>query len=244
MQRTYPLLLIALLAVSSLSLMIAKPASALSVPSPTIPQFTVKYIKASYPSINPYTGASEQVDNSTIQLSIQNQPFNALSTYSLYYNVRTKGHFESDNWTIQEQDVSVFSNSAAGISDTLGVEPSDSEYTVISYPADYPPDSQVDFQVQAIVYNLTSVFQSDHPLAPPPLNQYGTYYQIPEIFKTTNWSNTQTVTIGQVSNSSSPAPTSTLTVPEFPALVIFPLILSIFSVAVILRHRKTAYLKQ
>lgn len=41
-----------------------------------------------------------------------------------------------------------------------------------------------------------------------------------------------------------PISTSTSAVPEFPALVLVPLLLSLFSVAVILRHRKTANLNE
>ena len=46
-----------------------------------------------------------------------------------------------------------------------------------------------------------------------------------------------------VSTSPSPTPTSTPTVPEFSWLVIVPLLLSIFSVAVILRQRKTTNIR-
>jgi hypothetical protein len=40
--------------------------------------------------------------------------------------------------------------------------------------------------------------------------------------------------------SESPTPSLSPTVPEFPTLLILPLLLSLFSVAVVLRHRKTA----
>ncbi len=47
-----------------------------------------------------------------------------------------------------------------------------------------------------------------------------------------------------VNTSSNPLPITTSTIPEFPTLVILPLLLSMFSVAVIVRHRKTSNIKQ
>lgn len=234
--KSFALLLTLIIATSFLTLLAVRPTSAQTAPSPTVPQFAVKYVQASYTSIDPYTGVSKQVDNSTIQLSIQNQPLNSFynsGTYSLYFNIRTKGHFENDNWTIQNQNVTVFRD-ASGYSIVLGVKPSDSAYTIISYPTDYPPNSQADFQVQAVVYKLTENFYGNHPFdAPNP--QTGTYYQQPEEFQTTNWSNTQTVTIG---NTVSSQPTPTPTVPEFSFLVIFPLFLSMFLIVTKLLRRR------
>ena len=227
------------IAISSLSLITVNPAIAQSIPTPSVPEFAVMYVKASYTSIDSYTGASEQVDNSTIQVSIQNQPLNSYynsGTYSLYFNIRTKGHFEYDNWTIQNQNVTVFSD-ASGYSLVLGVKPPDLAYTVVSYPVDYPPNSQVDFQVQAVVYKLTENFYGNHPFgAPNP--QTGTYYQQPEEFETTNWTSTQTLTIGETASSS---PTPSPTVPEFPVLVILPFFVSLFFVAVYFKHRRINY---
>ena len=228
--------IILIIAISGLSLLMVRPTSAQTAPSPTVPQFAVKYVQASYTSIDPYTGLSKQVDNSTIQVSIQNQPLNSFynsGTYSLYFNIRTKGHFEYDNWTIQNQNVTIFSD-ASGYFSVLGVKPSDSTYTTISYPADYPPNSQVDFQVQPVVYILAENFYLNHPFNAPN-NQGGTHYQQPEEFETTNWSNTQTVAISEITNSPTPTPT----VPEFSWLMILPLSIAILSIVVLVRQRKT-----
>ncbi len=234
MSKGLAIFIILIITISGLSLLMVRPTSAQTVPSPTVPQFAVKYVQASYTSKDPYTGASEQVDNSTIQVSIQNQPLNSFyssGTYSLYFNIRTKGHFEEDNWTIQNQNVTIFSD-ASGYFLVLGIKPSDSAYTTISYPTYYPSNSQVDFQVQAVVYILTENFYGNHPFgAPNP--QTGTYYQQPEEFETTNWSNTQTVTISEITNSPTP------TVPEFPWLTILPLLLAIPIVLVTARKRIT-----
>lgn len=62
-----------------------KPAHAQSIPTPSVPEFTVKFVNASYEvptsySTDPYTGqnvthSSYFVENSSIELTITNQPF-------------------------------------------------------------------------------------------------------------------------------------------------------------------------
>jgi len=85
----------------------AKPAFALSIPKPSVPQFTIKFVNASYSvtTTNSYTGQSEtqQISNNSIEITIKNQPFdysnNGLA-YQIYFDVRIKPHFTNiDNWT-------------------------------------------------------------------------------------------------------------------------------------------------
>ena len=74
--------------------------------SPTIPEFTVKFIDSSYAtpatySIDPYTGQNVThngfyVVNKTIEVTIKNQQFD--KAFSLYYNIRVKEH-SAENWT-------------------------------------------------------------------------------------------------------------------------------------------------
>jgi hypothetical protein len=67
-----------------------------------------------------------------------------------------------------------------------------------------------------------------------------------------NWAIPQTVTYTvyfypdtyPAPSSVTPTPTSTPTVPEFPALLILPLLLSVFAIAVTFKHRKTTKLNQ
>ncbi|MCW4044728.1 MAG: hypothetical protein NWE94_04330 [Candidatus Bathyarchaeota archaeon] len=72
-----------------------------SIPKPSVPEFTVKFVNASYSvtTTNPYTGLSETklTSNNSIEVTIKNQPF-AYSDYQIYYNVRVKPHF-AENWT-------------------------------------------------------------------------------------------------------------------------------------------------
>ncbi len=234
--KSLAIALILVMAISGVSLLMVKPASAQTPsPSPVLitsqyTEFTLKFVYSSYneTTTNPYTGVNvtQQISNNTIEVSIKNQPwfYNGVK-YDLSYNIRTKGHFETDNWTL------LYSNpdpSANG-----GIPPSDSGYSVVSYPIEnYPPNAQIDFSVQAFAWNFSAGYYPD-----------GRYYSLSILVGESNWSNTQTLTIpaSSTSTSSSPtssqAPTSTPTAPEFPIIAI-PLLLSPLSVAVILSTKK------
>ena len=208
-------LLFFFVALATLSLMIVEPSFA-QTPTPYIPEFTVKFVGQPYDvpttySLDPYTGENitipgYHVTNGTIELWIKNQPFNSLNTFSLYYSVQSKGRFE-DSWTTRTENQFIISGDGWMV--TPGIKPSDSEYTVVSYSSDYPPKYQVDFRVQTIVYNLTQVFISDHPMAPPPISEIGHFEQRPKFFKSGEWSPPQTVIIPDTAPSSSPSPSAT-----------------------------------
>jgi len=130
---------------------------------------------------------------------------------------------------------------------------SNGEYTTLSYPSEQPvveyqyhlgyrivnlfTGDKVDFQVQAMIGSIHRVFNP---------NFTGQLDMYPYVFtgEESGWSNTQAITIPDTSASASPNPTPTPTVPEFPMLVISPLLFSMLSIAVILKHRKTANLNQ
>jgi len=235
--KSFALFFILIMAISSLSLMMVKPAYAQSIPTPSVPEFTVQYhfnIIAPTYTINPYTGQNETVStgpspyNQTIEFTIKNQPFTPYTdsngnNINLYYNFAFKGQFET-NWNyypFNYDDSSYPDGWASGWAN--GTAPwyyssSNSTYTVVSineiYLEDpaiqdmpFPNGAQVDFQVQAKIGFLS-----------PQANEAGAEF---EVFngQTSNWSNTQTVTINQVLSSPSP----TATVPEFPTLIILPL---------------------
>jgi hypothetical protein len=193
MNKRATLLLITVLAVSSL--IVVKSAFAQSIPKPSVPEFTVKLVAHPYDvpttyTTDPYTGENitypgYHVENRSIESTIKNQPSVWGENYTLYYNVRVKGYFEK-NWTELQ------SHSAQ----------SDSKYTVLSLPVYYPPKAQVDFQVEAIIIHSyeNRVFSDDwlaqHPLAEvmqPGLEDI--YEQEFTIVGTSGWSETQTVTI-------------------------------------------------
>jgi hypothetical protein len=105
--KSFAAFIILIIAISSLSLLMAKPANGQTIPTLTFPQFAVKFVNASYnvTTTNSYTGQSQTqlINNNSIEIMVKNQPFNYLNnglTYQIYFNVRVKPHFSNiDNWT-------------------------------------------------------------------------------------------------------------------------------------------------
>ncbi len=160
-----------------------EPTEPVSIPKPSVPEFTVKLVDHSYvvptsTSIDPYTGQeiinpSYTVENKTIDITIKNQRFVPPDNLTkLYYNVRVKGHFE-ESWTELYQ----ISNNTSQNSLRIQL---DSENTVISTPQDYPSGGLVDFQVEAVIATAHPFFNTN----------FG-YWS----YETSGWSNTQTITI-------------------------------------------------
>jgi len=280
--KSLALALILVMAISCAGLLVVKPTSAQSIPNPSVPQFTIKFVNASYASTttNSYTGQSQTqlIDNNSIEITIKNQPFNYSnngSTYQIYFNMRVKPHFSNiDNWT-EVYPLENLTSSYAGENGfpyawyLLPETPpqSNQTYTTIAFPVvpteDYgasgydvqrpntgynawlptfldaiPSGAQLDFQVQTLVGHNSTYWVIQHPFTPT----IGGYSAPAAAYiSSSGWSNTQTITIGETTSTS---PTPTPAVPELSWLVIVPLLLSMFSVAVIVRHGKTANLKQ
>ncbi|MDD3792841.1 MAG: hypothetical protein PHY74_06890 [Candidatus Bathyarchaeota archaeon] len=99
MGKYFSLFLVVILALCSL--IMVESAFAQTIPTPAVPEFTVKFVNASYSitNTNPYTGLNELqlVDNNTVEIKINNQPWQH-STYQIYYNIRVKPSFGGD-WT-------------------------------------------------------------------------------------------------------------------------------------------------
>jgi len=223
MEKRFVILLILILASSSL--IVIKIAQA-TITKPSVPEFTVKFINASYTVVDPYTGVSQQIDNSSIEVIIKNQAFAYSfngSTYHLYYNVRTKPHF-GGNWTerypVIDRPNSPYNadSKSWSISKYLTNEfhsplPSkpNSDYTVISYALNgdnayysfygLPSNAQIDFQVEAIVGHDSQAWYVQHPLYP----EYGGFYEPAIAYDTdSGWSNTQTITIDANASTTTP----------------------------------------
>jgi len=142
------------LVLSSLLVLSVKPVEVYAVYKPSVPQFTVKLVDHSYdvPSyttttVDPYTGKETtttspgyHVENKTIELAIKNQAFKPYTEngveYDLRYNVQSKGHFTEDWQNMGE------------------VVPSDTQYTIRSYPASYVAGAQIDFRVEALIGHM------------------------------------------------------------------------------------------
>jgi hypothetical protein len=227
MGKGFSLLLVLVLAGSSL--ITVKPSFA-QIPKPSIPEFTVKFIDASYYtpttySIDPYTNQnvthpSYYVANKTIIVSIKNQPF--VPTYdssggwntSLFYNIRIKGHY-AENWTnlYLVDDLPAKSNSDYTVFSYVSEQPNcENTYILGDRMIDFPVGAQVDFQAEAMNGYVHRVF---NPNATNQLEMYPYEFTGEE----SGWSNTQTITLNANDattrytspSPSSPTPTSTVT---------------------------------
>jgi hypothetical protein len=206
--KSFALILILIMAISCL--IMVESAFAQTIPKPSVPEFTLKYIHNSYDvaptyGIDPYTGktvvtqAGYHVENQSVEIAIRNQPFTYIELdngryANLFYNISYRGHYEKD-WYYYSYDLNT----------EWFLGKSDSEYTVISFKQ-IPNEGKMDFRVQAQV-------------------GYFTDYNMPwkvYVFhgETSGWSNIQTITIPEGSTSTSPNPTPTPTVPEFPSMII------------------------
>lgn len=204
MNKLLALTLIALLASSTLIIIVADTVTASSLP---VPQFTVRYIDDSYDvntplSIDPFTGesipaTSYHVDHSYIQVSFENNKLPAIPADShseYYYNIRYKGQY-TNNW-IEPRSASdeyyrtsyfkTVNFSLGDISSSAGTQ--------------LPAGTKIDFQVQLMYGGIGMNFSDAWG--------FGPLYFAGE---TSEWSNTQTVTLGNASSSHSSNPTQTTT---------------------------------
>jgi hypothetical protein len=211
-----------LIIIAVASLIAVNPASAQSIPKPSVPEFSVKLVAHPYDvppktttTIDQYTGKETtttqpgyRVENKSIEVMIKNHrftPYTNANGYelNLYYSVHVKGHFGED-WK--------------DFCPTILAQLS-SEYTVVSGSADYPDGSQLDFQVEAIIGHMYDVL-AGRPILP-------LYELWPDA--TSGWSNTQTLTIEEgaftttiTSNPPSVIPTPAPTVMSTPTATAAP----------------------
>jgi hypothetical protein len=229
MKKRATLLLVAVLTVSSLLMIEAMPASAAT--KPAVPEFTVELVDSSYDvpttySINPYTGKNVthegyRVESRTIEVRIKNAVPND-SVAGSYYNIRWKGHFEEE-WREFFHSYNGFLSRDSGAETVFSREGEylSSEGLKMDTPgmdATFPPDSQIDFQVEAMIGSI------QHRIA--------SFYSY-DVFvgETSGWSETQTLTIENQMPTSSPTPTSSQT-PTMSELV--ATILGVVIVAVVI----------
>jgi hypothetical protein len=163
MSKCAALILIALLA--SLGLIMVKVTFAQSLPKPSVPEFTFKFLENYY--------------DPTMEITIKNQPY--ASTFNgsetrLYYNFRTKSHL-TENWTKQY----IIST------ETLPAQSSYYNSTDLYYiPTNYNTGEEVDLQVEAILGYQEYTYVPDHPFAPP---------TVTFVRQSSGWSPTQTFTM-------------------------------------------------
>jgi hypothetical protein len=242
--KTFTLLIILIVSMSCLILLTIKPVSAQSIPKPSIPEYTVQLVDHSYdiPSqtittIDPYTNKtiintipSQHVKNITIDLTIKNQEFPTIingNTSNIYFNIRTKGHYGKE-WQYYSLFPRYISSPTSGQTTFAYGEvnlptQSNSGYTIVSVPSNYQVGDEIDFELQAILGYQYAYWNSYHGLIP--VHEETLYFQ------TSDWSPTKTFTM--------PANAQTPSIPELGWFVIVPLSLSLFYIALIVRHRKT-----
>jgi Predicted solute binding protein len=213
-RRIWALILIAVIALSCLTLLTVKPANSQTTTKPSAPEFTLRYVDNSYDvpptatsTTDPYTGKTVttttpgyHVENKSVEITVTNQPFSVYSdaegnNISLSYNVRFKGHFgaESD-W--KEPFYQPIRNGIYGFTEQH--PQSNFAYTIIAVPSEFKIGDVVDFQVQTLEGYYT-------PWEPLPVVMGTSQFS----GQSSEWSNTQTLTIGEATNSNTPTPTST-----------------------------------
>jgi hypothetical protein len=256
MKKSFTLLIIFVLAISSL--IIVKPALAQSISKPSVPEFTVKYVDYSYDvpttyGIDQSTGKNVtiqtgyHVDNRTIEFTIKNQPFTPYndstdSLIGLYYNFRAKGH-DGTEWVLhpfaqtgQDTWQSTFTNSEYYQSVSPTYPASNTEYTDTIIKLDFfnlqnvTAGNQVDFQIMALAGHVDLTTSGS-------LSGQG-YHSFTG--QSSDWSNTQTITIAN-QTTSTPTPPSTSpnpTVPEFPTVIITFFLVVTILLGTVVKNRK------
>jgi hypothetical protein len=186
--------------------------------------------------IDPYTNQTvitkqgEHISNKTVEVTIKNQPFipytDSTGNYiTLFYNLRYKGSFGQD-WTVMygvERTVWYnFNNPIDNYGYLIQDYPSQNTIALIT-----PPEQgQMDIQVEALAgHTNRTIIHGGIITARVNYTFYG---------EESSWSNTQTITIGENTNTTTPSPT----VPEFPITAILIAVLGVVSLLLIICKRK------
>jgi hypothetical protein len=173
--------------------MMIKPVSAQTIPTPSIPQFTL-----------------QTVDN-FLQTTIQNQPIipNGHDTADIFYNIRIKSH-DSENWvstTVPNpyQGIRGYIGEIGTSGSTVLQESFSSIDILLGLSDDF---HQIDYQVEAINGYLNTT-----PAYVPPIGFDPNSTPV-IVVNTSGWSSTQTVSIPPyVPLSPTPAPSSSSSAP-------------------------------
>jgi hypothetical protein len=210
-----------------LALLVA-PASATK---PAIPQFTLTYEKHPYDTqpqytTDPYTGKSVisvdsyHYDNESIIVKISNQPLTSKidstgNKTSLFYSFRFKGHYSSEWTDYRDCYYDISSDHYFHYSGYFNA--SDSEYTLaelrmIAIGNDLQDGSKVDIQCRALIGHVDQVYY---------FTPMGDGYSPVFVGEMSDWSQTQTITVGTGETTTSPTeqptqPTPTQTTTETP----------------------------
>lgn len=256
--KTFAIILTLIITISCLTLLTVKSASAKSITQPSAPEFTLDFIHAFW------LNGTQQYDNNSLIIAITNQHYVGSvngSTCQIFYDIRIKAHSAQDwQWNdlhpigtyYEKEFTSYLQEHLASIREDTPVQ-SNAEYTVvhltyfnpslagtgISFPIN--TNSTIDIQVKAYVGHSTQGWVA-YQLQSPVLG--GQFTNVTALDTSSDWSSTKTIEISYDSNSTSPMTSPSPTVPELSWLIILPLLLSVLSVALIVRHRKTDFINQ
>jgi hypothetical protein len=235
--KTYTLLLTLIIAVSSLAPLMIKPADAALENTPT-PEFSIKYTDGSYdiPStttIDPFTGQptttpAQHINNQTITVTIKKQT-TLYGDNQLYYQIQMKGYYSQKWANISHIEANPYSEYTIV---TCAIDGNNASGQFEEHLSQVTSGGTVDFRVQAQILAASS-------------NPY--QMQMFWLDAISDWTPTLTITLidGATSSSinTSPTPTQspvpTPTVPELSWSAIVPMLLSLFSVALVVKHRKS-----
>jgi hypothetical protein len=174
---------------------------------PSVPEFTLTSAQeiSTHPATyktDPYTGAqvidtpAYQYVTTQVYIKIKNQPFTPYTDSNgnytqLYYNVRTAGHFNGIWYEQYNSDT-----------DNVFMYPtqSSSEYTTLTLDlqGNFSSDAMLDVQVQAMIGYIHEELNT----LGTSLHGYATVFH----GETSGWSSTQTVTIAETTQTTTPSP--------------------------------------
>ena len=217
MNKALTLLLILALVASSLIMLSS--VCAQTIPKPSVPEFTLKIVEHSYDvppttesTTDPYTNktttftiAGYHVDYKTIDATINNNG-------AFYYNFRYKPHY-TDRWSYYPFNPEISTNYVVSSARDLSgmYNASTTDCTVISLGflnRNLPEEGQIDVQIQGLIgtfeQNSYGMILTDEK------GKHFPTYNFVFSGKMSDWSSTQTITIGATSTSVSPSPDPTV----------------------------------
>jgi hypothetical protein len=252
--KHFALLFLAILTASFI--IVAKPVFA-QIPTPSVPEFTVRPVGPSYTvnttySLDPDTGKivaqiGYHAEYSAVEVSIKNQPYspyydaNSGLTTVFCYNIRVEDHSQTNNWTVLYNPYTYYPTM------------SNSDYTNILIPVEgsqialpvtprnnvfIPTGACTDIQVEALIGVVTG-----HLVLPT----NGGFPSVSYVFNGTEsgWSDTQMITLPANTplSPTSPPPVnsdpSTALIPIIIVLVVIALLISsVVSLVLFRRHHK------
>jgi hypothetical protein len=241
------LIFVCVLSMSFLTVLSAEPSGAQAIAKPYVPHFTLRYVNNSYdiPPVygtDPYTGKTVltqegyHIQNASVEVIIRNQPYNLVvnengSPTYLCYMIATKGYYEAWlTYTRVGQPVNL--TSYTYFPDSYHMSTQNSEFTVITFGlggnngtdssvklGNVTDGGTVDFRGQAIPGYSTRYNDPLIQIGIPTDRDYEPHHYV-FIGQESDWSNTQTITLGETSEAT-PIPTylplQTVTAQETPA---------------------------